>query len=150
VLPVADGLDVRTETAVTVEARRNTLRLLLGSYRPGAECEGNELLALAARYGVGAPREPRPSPLPVDDSNPLIRVDSGAMQDREVFEDDRIYNQVFDQSRLKADSRKIVLCYKVQFRLRRLVYDIVDRGANKYAYGSALGTSSGRCSARRS
>lgn len=53
---------------------------------------------------------------------------------REVFEDDRIYYQVFDQSRLKADSRKIVLCYKVQFRLRRLVYDIVDKGANKYAY----------------
>jgi len=53
---------------------------------------------------------------------------------REVFEDDRIYSQVFDQSRLKADSRKIVLCYKVQFRLRRLVYDIVDKGANKYAY----------------
>lgn len=53
---------------------------------------------------------------------------------REVFEDDRIYNHVFDQSRLKADSRKIVLCYKVQFRLRRLVNDIVDKGANKYAY----------------
>lgn len=53
---------------------------------------------------------------------------------REVFEDDRIYSQVFDQSRLKADSRKIILCYKVQFRLRRLVYDIVDKGANKYAY----------------
>lgn len=53
---------------------------------------------------------------------------------REVFEDDRIYSQVFDRSRLKADSRKIVLCYKVQFRLRRLVNDIVDKGANKYAY----------------
>jgi hypothetical protein len=53
---------------------------------------------------------------------------------REVFEDERIYNQVFDPSRLKADSRKIVLCYKVQFRLRRLVGDIVDKGANKYGY----------------
>lgn len=53
---------------------------------------------------------------------------------REVFEDDRIYHQVFDQSRLKADARKIVLCYKAQFRLRRLVNDIVDKGANKYAY----------------
>jgi hypothetical protein len=53
---------------------------------------------------------------------------------REVFEDDRIYNQVFDQNRLKADSRKIVLCYKIQFRLRRLVNDIVEKGANKYAY----------------
>ncbi len=53
---------------------------------------------------------------------------------REVFEDDRIYNQVFDPNRLKADSRKIVLCYKIQSRLRRLVNDIVEKGANKYAY----------------
>jgi hypothetical protein len=53
---------------------------------------------------------------------------------REVFEDDRVYNLVFGPSRVKADSRKIVLCYKVQFRLRRLVNDIVDKGANKYAY----------------
>ncbi|MGO9606193.1 MAG: AIPR family protein [Candidatus Binataceae bacterium] len=53
---------------------------------------------------------------------------------REVFEDDRIYDQVFGQNRLKADARKIVLCYKAQFRLRRLVNDIVDKGANKYAY----------------
>jgi len=53
---------------------------------------------------------------------------------REIFEDDRIYNQVFSRSRLKADSRKIVLCYKAQFRLRKLVNDIVDKGANKYAY----------------
>ena len=53
---------------------------------------------------------------------------------RDVFEDDRIYNQVFNQRRLGADARKIVLCYKAQFRLRRLVNDIVDKGANKYAY----------------
>ncbi|QOJ03669.1 MAG: AIPR family protein [Planctomycetia bacterium] len=53
---------------------------------------------------------------------------------REVFEDDRLYSQVFSDSRLKADARKIVLCYKVQFRLRRLLNDIVDKGVNKYAY----------------
>jgi hypothetical protein len=53
---------------------------------------------------------------------------------REVFEDDRIYQQVFSQNRLRADSRKIVLCYKAQFRLRRLTNDIVDRGTNKYAF----------------
>ncbi len=53
---------------------------------------------------------------------------------REVFEDDRIYDQVFDHARLRADSRKVVLCYKAQFRLRKLVHDIVDKGANKYAY----------------
>jgi AIPR protein len=53
---------------------------------------------------------------------------------REVFEDDRIYNHVFSENRPRADLRKIVLCYKVQFRLGRLSYDIVDKGANKYAY----------------
>lgn len=53
---------------------------------------------------------------------------------REVFEDDRLYSQVFNESRLRADSRKIVLCYKIQFKLRRLVKDIVDKGVNKYAY----------------
>lgn len=53
---------------------------------------------------------------------------------RQVFEDDRIYEQVFNASRLRADSRKIVLCYKVQFRLRRLGNDIVEKGTNKYAY----------------
>ena len=53
---------------------------------------------------------------------------------REVFEDDHLYEQVFNDGRLKADTRKIVLCYKVQFALRRLGNDIVDKGANKYAY----------------
>jgi len=53
---------------------------------------------------------------------------------REVFEDDRLYNQVFHPSRLRADARKIVLCYKIQFKLRRLTNDIVERGVNKYAY----------------
>jgi hypothetical protein len=53
---------------------------------------------------------------------------------REVFEQDRLYNQVFSPSRLRADSRKVVLCYKVQFKLRRLMNDIVERGVNKYAY----------------
>jgi hypothetical protein len=52
----------------------------------------------------------------------------------EIFEDDRIYSQVFHRGRLRADSRKIILCYKIQFRLRRLVNDIVDKGTNKYAY----------------
>jgi hypothetical protein len=53
---------------------------------------------------------------------------------REVFEDDRIYNQVFSNARLSADTRKILLCYKVQMRLRRLASDIAERGANKYIY----------------
>ncbi len=53
---------------------------------------------------------------------------------REVFEDDRIYDQVFNAGRLRTDARKVVLCYKVQFRLGRLANDIVEIGANKYAY----------------
>ncbi len=53
---------------------------------------------------------------------------------REVFEDDRIYSQVFNYGRLKADSRHILLCYKAQYRLRRIVQDIVESGTNKYAY----------------
>jgi len=53
---------------------------------------------------------------------------------RQVFEDDNLYSQVFNESRLRADSRIIVLCYKTQFRLRRLINDILERGYNKYAY----------------
>jgi hypothetical protein len=53
---------------------------------------------------------------------------------RDVFDDDALYGQVFNESRLKADSRKIVLCYKVHFRMSRLLRDIADKGANKYAY----------------
>lgn len=51
---------------------------------------------------------------------------------REAFENDKVYDQVFSPARLKADSRKIVLCYKVQFRLPKLVAEILDKGANKY------------------
>lgn len=51
---------------------------------------------------------------------------------RRVFEDDKAYEQVFRQGRLKADSRHILLCYKVQYRLRKLTADIEQRGQNKY------------------
>lgn len=53
---------------------------------------------------------------------------------RDVFEDDRIYAQVFNASRLSADARKALLCYKVQFKLRRLADVIVDRGVNRYEF----------------
>lgn len=53
---------------------------------------------------------------------------------REVFEDDRVYSLVFSPGRLKADSRHIILCYKIHFRLRKLVNEIVDRGRNKYEF----------------
>jgi hypothetical protein len=53
---------------------------------------------------------------------------------RQVFEDDNVYTQVFNERRLKADTRAIVLCYKTQFKLKRLITDILDKGYNKYAY----------------
>lgn len=51
---------------------------------------------------------------------------------RRIFEDDRIYEQVFRQSRIRADSRHILLCYKVQFRLRKMADEIAQLGQNKY------------------
>lgn len=53
---------------------------------------------------------------------------------RRVFEDERIYEAVFNQSCLRADSRKILLCYKILFRLRRLMNEILERGPSKYGY----------------
>ena len=51
---------------------------------------------------------------------------------RQVYEDDRLYSQVFNMARLKADSRHIVLCYKIQYRLRKLTREIEQKGVNKY------------------
>lgn len=53
---------------------------------------------------------------------------------RRVFEEDRIYDHTFRQGRLKADSRHILLCYKVQFRLRKLAREIEQKGQNKYFF----------------
>jgi hypothetical protein len=53
---------------------------------------------------------------------------------RRVFEDEKVYNQVFRPTRLKADSRRIVLCYKVQLRLSKLAREIEQKGQNKYAF----------------
>lgn len=51
---------------------------------------------------------------------------------RRVFEDDKVYDQVFRKGRLKADTRHILLCYKVQFRLRKLAQEITQKGQSKY------------------
>jgi hypothetical protein len=61
---------------------------------------------------------------------------SRASSMRAVFEDDRAYENVFRRTRLRADARHILLCYKVQFRLRKLIGDIMERGENKYAFVS--------------
>jgi len=55
---------------------------------------------------------------------------------RRVFEDERVYDQVFRPARLKADSRQIVLCYKAVFRLRKLSNEIEQKGQNKYWFVS--------------
>jgi formate dehydrogenase alpha subunit len=78
VMPAAAGLGVRTESPAVTSARRHILRLLLASYRPGRGKEHNELLALAARYGVRPPPTSPDQPASVDESNPFIRVDRGA------------------------------------------------------------------------
>ncbi len=53
---------------------------------------------------------------------------------RRVYEDDKIYDQVFRQTRLKADTRHMLLCYKVQYRLRKIANEIEQKGQNKYAF----------------
>ena len=53
---------------------------------------------------------------------------------RDVFEEDDKYEKVFSPSRLKEDFRRIVLCYKIQYRLNRLIKEIVDKGPTKYWY----------------
>lgn len=51
---------------------------------------------------------------------------------RRVFEDDRLYDQVFRPGRLRADSRHILLCYKIQFHLRKYSREIEQKGQNRY------------------
>ena len=78
VQPAGPDLVVQTESAVVQAARRHLLGLLLAGYRPGAGKAHNELLALAAHYGVTPPAAPPAVPGLVDESNPFIRVDHGA------------------------------------------------------------------------
>jgi len=51
---------------------------------------------------------------------------------RQVFEEDRYYEHVFNKDRLRVDSRYIVLCYKVQWRLTKLARDVEQKAINKY------------------
>jgi len=78
VLPATDGLMVNTETPEVQAERRNVLRLLLGRYRRGKGGGDNELLTLAARYGIPTPPTPWAEAPGVDASNPFIVVDRGA------------------------------------------------------------------------
>jgi hypothetical protein len=53
---------------------------------------------------------------------------------QEVFEDDTAYREVFHPSRLEADARAILLCYKIHLRLPRVIREIQERGEKKWAY----------------
>ena len=55
---------------------------------------------------------------------------------KRVFEEDKTYEQVFRKTRLNADSRYVLLCYKAQFRLRKLTQEIEQKGQNKYWFMS--------------
>jgi hypothetical protein len=53
---------------------------------------------------------------------------------RRVFEEERTYELVFNASRLATNSHNILLCYKVERRLRKLAEDIRQKGQNKYYF----------------
>lgn len=53
---------------------------------------------------------------------------------KEVFENDNYYREAFDERRLKANLRHVVLCYKIRQRLSSIVRLIEDHGANKYYF----------------
>lgn len=53
---------------------------------------------------------------------------------KEVFENDSTYGKVFSASRLSADPRRIVLCYKIQFRVNKIIQEIRERGERKYSF----------------
>ncbi len=51
-----------------------------------------------------------------------------------VFEQDAIYDKTFQKEFLKADTRKIILAYKIQFRIGAAIKEIESRGENKYFF----------------
>src|ERR1035438_7669286 len=52
-----------------------------------------------------------------------------------VFDSDDIYKQTFRDSYLNSDVRKILLAYKIQFNLTRIVEEIQEKGSQKnYEY----------------
>src|SRR5205807_4583527 len=53
-----------------------------------------------------------------------------------VFDDQGTYDQVFRTGRLKADARHMLLCYKIQFNLRKYSMDIEQKGQNVYLFMS--------------
>lgn len=53
---------------------------------------------------------------------------------KEVFENESWYKEAFREQFLQVDPRKLVLLYKVQFRLQSVIREIRSQGADKYGY----------------
>jgi hypothetical protein len=51
-----------------------------------------------------------------------------------VFDTDSLYEKAFNSGFLKSDTRRIILAYKIQFRLRAIIREIESRGENKYFF----------------
>lgn len=51
-----------------------------------------------------------------------------------IFETDSLYEKTFQPSFLKSDTRKIILAYKIQFRLNAIIKEIESKGESKYFF----------------
>jgi hypothetical protein len=52
----------------------------------------------------------------------------------DVFENENLYENTFRENYLSSNSKKIILCYKIQFRLSRIIREIMERGYQKYEF----------------
>jgi hypothetical protein len=52
----------------------------------------------------------------------------------DVFENKKVYDNTFRESYLHANASKILLAYKIHFRLGRILDEIYERGESKYGY----------------
>jgi hypothetical protein len=53
---------------------------------------------------------------------------------KDVFENDKLYKKAFRETFAKCDPRKIILVYKIQFRIKSIINSIISKGVNKYDY----------------
>ena len=52
----------------------------------------------------------------------------------DVFESEKTYLDTFREKYATTDARRILLAYKIQFRLNRIIREIVEKGPAKYIY----------------
>jgi hypothetical protein len=53
---------------------------------------------------------------------------------REVFENDRLYSEVFHEGRLAANARQVIVCYKMQRSVAKLLKVLQESGAEGFAF----------------